>query len=58
MSEESLTFTGEVGGVYTQTLTVGSDNLHGAVSAKVEGDGAFTVSPGELSLEQMQQGAA
>ncbi len=57
VSEESLTFTGEVDGVYTQTLTLGGDNLHGAVSAKVEGDGAFTVSHGELSLEQVQQGA-
>ena len=56
VSEESLTFTGEVDGVYTQTLTLGGDNLHGAV-AKVEGDGAFTVSHGELSLEQVQQGA-
>ena len=57
VSEESLTFTGEVDGVYTQTLTVGSDNLHGAVSAMVlGGDGAFTVSHGELSLEQVQRG--
>ncbi len=58
VSEESLTFTGEVGGVYTQTLTVGGDNLQGAVSAMVlGGDGAFGVSPATVSLEQVQHGA-
>ena len=57
VSEESLTFTGEVDGVYTQTLTVGSDNLHGAVNAMVlGGDGAFGVAPTTLSLEQVQRG--
>ena len=57
VSEESLTFTGEVDGVYTQTLTVGGDNLHGAVSAIVMGgDGAFGVAPNTLSLEQVQRG--
>ena len=58
VNDKALTFAGEVNDIYTKTLSIGSDNLHEAVNAEVNGgDGAFAVSPRTLSLEQVQQGA-
>ena len=58
VSDESLSFTGDVGGVYTQTLTIQGDNLHGEVHAMVlGGDGAFGVAPTAVSLDAAQRGA-
>ena len=59
VSDESLSFSGEVGGVYTQTLTIQGDNLHGDVNAVVMGgDGAFGVAPTTVSLDVAKQGTA
>ncbi|MBQ7690986.1 MAG: formylglycine-generating enzyme family protein [Muribaculaceae bacterium] len=58
VSEEELTFTGEVGGVYTQSLTVFGKNLSGVVSAAVMGgDGTFDVAPSTVTLAQVEAGA-
>ena len=57
VSAESLSFTGEVGGTYTQRVTIGSDNLRGDVHATVlGGNGAFGVAPTSVSLEAVQRG--
>ena len=58
VSDERLSFTGEVNGVFTQTITLSGDNLRGAVNVVVQDDsGAFSVTPSHIDLEAAMQGA-
>ncbi|MBR5685779.1 MAG: C10 family peptidase [Muribaculaceae bacterium] len=53
----SVTFTGEVGGTYTETFIVTGGNLQSNVTIGKAGSSAFTISPATLTPAQVAAGA-